>query len=188
MPLTYRDDVRDSLMDSVFARGDLSKAMPKYQFPDQESLAADVFQVIQDELFLDGNARQNLATFCQTWEEPEVHKIMDLAIDKNMVDKDEYPQTAELESRCVHMLADLWNCPHAANTLGTSAVGSSEACMLGGMAMKWRWRASEWPRRASRRTSPNIVCGPVQICWHKFARYWDVEMREIPMERGRLFR
>ena len=141
MPLTNRDDVRDSLMDSVFARGDLSKAMPKYQFPDRESFPADVFQVIQDELLLDGNARQNLATFCQTWEEPEIHKIMDLAIDKNMVDKDEYPLTAEIESRCVHMLADLWNSPDSANTLGTSAVGSSEACMLGGMAMKWRWRA-----------------------------------------------
>ena len=97
MPLTYRDDVRDSLMDSVFARGDLAKAMPKYHFPDRESFPADVFQVIQDELLLDGNARQNLATFCQTWEEPEVHKIMDLAIDKNMVDKDEYPLTAEIE-------------------------------------------------------------------------------------------
>ena len=127
MPLTNRDDVRDSLMDSVFARGDLSKAMPKYQFPDRESFPADVFEVIQDELLLDGNARQNLATFCQTWAEPEIHNIMDLAI--------------QIESRCVHMLADLWNSPDSANTLGTSAVGSSEACMLGGMAMKWRWRA-----------------------------------------------
>src|SRR5271167_873382 len=171
-------------MDSVFARGDLSKAMPKYQFPDRESYPADVFQVIQDELLLDGNARQNLATFCQTWEEPEVHKIMDLAIDKNMVDKDEYPLTAEIESRCVHMLADLWNSPDSANTLGTSAVGSSEACMLGGMAMKWRWRA-RMAAQGKPAARPNLVCGPVQICWHKFCRYWDVEMREIPMERGR---
>ena len=107
MPLTNRDDVRDSLMDSVFARGDLSKPMPKYQFPDRESLPADVFQVIQDELLLDGNARQNLATFCQTWEEPEVHKIMDLAIEKNLVDKDEYPLTAVIETPCVHLLAAL---------------------------------------------------------------------------------
>ena len=186
MALSYKDDVRDLLLDSVFTRGALSKPLPKYKFPMTESLPADVFQVVQDELFLDGNARQNLATFCQTWEEPEVHKIMDLAIDKNMIDKDEYPQTAELESRCVHMLADLWNSPHAANTLGTSAVGSSEACMLGGLAMKWRWRARM--KAAGKPTDkPNIVCGPVQICWHKFARYWDVELREVPMERGRLF-
>ena len=66
---------------------------------------------------------------------------MDLAMDKNMIDKDEYPQTAEIERRCVHMLADLWNAPEAANTVGASAIGSSEACMLGGMAAKWRWRA-----------------------------------------------
>ena len=70
-----------------------------------------------------------------------VHRLMDLAIDKNMIDKDEYPQTAELERRCVHMLADLWNAPESANTVGASAIGSSEACMLGGMAAKWRWRA-----------------------------------------------
>ena len=186
MALTYRNDIRDSILDSVFARGDLQKPMPKYKFPKTESLAADAYQVVQDELFLDGNARQNLATFCQTWEEAEVHKIMDLAIDKNMIDKDEYPQTAELEARCVHMLADLWNSPDAANTLGTSAIGSSEACMLGGMAMKWRWRA-KMKAKGKPADRPNLVCGPVQICWHKFCRYWDVEMREIPMDRGRLF-
>ncbi len=82
------------------------------------------------------------------------------------------------------MLADLWNAPDAANTVGTSAVGSSEACMLGGMAAKWRWRA----RRAAAgqpTDHPNMVCGPVQVVWHKFARYWDVEMREVPMAPGR---
>ena len=142
MPLTARDDVRDSLMDSIFGRGDLSKAMPKYQFPDGESFPADVFQVIQDELLLDGNARQNLATFCQTWEEPEIHKIMDLAIDKNMVDKDEDPQTAAIEERCLHVIADLWNAPDAHATVGTSALGSSEACMLAGLVLKRRWQTA----------------------------------------------
>ena len=73
--------------------------------------AQDVFEAIRDELLLDGNSRQNLATFCQTWEEPQVHELMNLAIDKNMIDKDEYPQSAELERRCVHLLADLWNAP-----------------------------------------------------------------------------
>ena len=132
---------------------------------------------------LDGNARQNLATFCQTWEEPEVHRLMDLAIDKNMIDKDEYPQTAEIERRCVHMLADLWNAPESANTVGASAIGSSEACMLGGMAAKWRWRAKR--TAAGLPTDrPNMVCGPVQVVWHKFAKYWDIEMREVPMSPG----
>ncbi|MGO9742739.1 MAG: glutamate decarboxylase [Roseiarcus sp.] len=184
MGLTYRDDIRDSLLDSVFARGDIAEPLPKYKFPERERLPGAVFQVVQDELFLDGNARQNLATFCQTWEEPEVHRIMDLAIDKNLIDKDEYPQTAELEARCVHMLADLWNSPDAHNTLGTSAIGSSEACMLGGMAMKWRWRA-RMKAKGKPADRPNLVGGPMQICWHKFCRYWDVELREVPMQRGR---
>ena len=132
---------------------------------------------------LDGNARQNLATFCQTWEEPEALALMALSVNKNMIDKDEYPQTAEIERRCVHMMADLWNAPEAANTVGASAIGSSEACMLAGMAAKWRWRAK---RRAEGKPTdnPNLVCGPVQVVWHKFARYWDVEIREVPMAQA----
>jgi glutamate decarboxylase len=178
-----RDAVRESLFDSVYAGQDLAKAMPRYRFPTGEMRPEDAFQVVSDELTLDGNARQNLATFCQTWEEPQVHELMNLAIDKNMVDRDEYPQTAEIERRCVHMLADLWNAPEAANTVGVSAVGSSEACMLGGMAAKWRWRAKRTAEGKST-DRPNMVCGPVQVVWHKFAKYWDVEMREVPMSPG----
>jgi glutamate decarboxylase len=86
-----------------------------------------------------------------------------------MIDKDEYPQMAELEARCVHMLADLWNSPDAANTMGCSTTGSSEAAMLGGLALKWRWRKKR--EQAGLPTSkPN---GPVQVCWPKFARYFD---------------
>jgi glutamate decarboxylase len=183
MPLHERDVVRERLDEPLFARNDIATALPKYRFPAVETDGDAVFQVVSDELLLDGNARQNLATFCQTWEEPHVHALMDLAIDKNMIDKDEYPQTAEIERRCVHMVADLWNAPDAANTVGASAIGSSEACMLGGMAAKWRWRA----RRAAEgkpTDKPNMVCGAVQVVWHKFAKYWDIEMREVPMRHG----
>lgn len=134
---------------------------------------------------LDGNSRQNLATFCQTWVDDEIRELMDLSIDKNMIDKDEYPQTAEIEARCVKMLADLWNSPSPETTLGCSTIGSSEAAMLGGLALKWQWRK----KRAALglpADKPNLVCGPVQICWHKFARYFDVELREIPLEGDRL--
>ena len=180
-----RDSIRDQLADDVYASRDLSVAMPKFTFPAKEHDSRDAMQVVVDELMLDGNSRQNLATFCQTWIEPEVHQIMDLAIDKNMIDKDEYPQTAELEARCVHMLADLWNSPEEHNTLGTSTTGSSEAAMLGGMALLWNWRARQ--KAAGKPTDrPNLVTGPVQVCWHKFTRYWDVEHREIPMEGDRL--
>lgn len=183
--LHERESVREQLTDEVYASRDLSVAMPKFRFPEREHDPRDAYQVVVDELMLDGNSRQNLATFCQTWVEPEVHRIMDLAIDKNMIDKDEYPQTAELEARCVHMLADLWGSPEEHNTLGTSTTGSSEAAMLGGMALLWKWR--ERRRAAGLPTDrPNLVTGPVQICWHKFTRYWDIEHREIPMEGDRL--
>jgi glutamate decarboxylase len=172
------------MLSSVYANPDLMATLPSKQFPSDEMLPGDALQAIADELLLDGNARQNLATFCQTWEEPEIHDLMDLAMDKNLIDKDEYPQTAELERRCVQMLADLWHAPEDGAAVGCSAIGSSEACMLGGMAAKWRWRAK---RRAAGKPAdtPNMVCGPVQVVWHKFARYWDVEIREVPMAPGR---
>ncbi len=185
MPLSEKDAIRKYIDDDVFASTDLSVSMPKYQFPEQEHEPSNAYQVVHDELLLDGNARQNLATFCQTWVEPEVHQLMDECVDKNMIDKDEYPQTAEIEARCVHMLADLWNSPDVANTMGCSTTGSSEAAMLGGMAMKWRWR-KKMKAMGKPTDKPNLICGPVQICWHKFARYWDVELREIPMEKDRL--
>jgi glutamate decarboxylase len=184
MPLHKHVSIRDELLDSVYAGKDLLTTLPSNRFPAGEMRPDDAYQAISDELLLDGNARQNLATFCQTWEEEEVHKLMDLAINKNMIDKDEYPQTAELERRCVQMLGDLWNAPEGGEAVGCSAIGSSEACMLGGMAAKWRWRAR---REAEGKPTdkPNMVCGPVQVVWHKFARYWDVEMREIPMSPGK---
>jgi len=185
MPLHAKSSLTGDLNDQIFAVPDAATVLPKFKFPDEERAAQEIYQLVHDELMLDGNARQNLATFCQTWEEPEVHQLMDECLDKNMVDKDEYPQTAEIEARCVHMLADLWNSPAAADTIGCSTTGSSEAAMLGGMAMKWRWRAK---RRAEGKPTdkPNLVCGPVQICWEKFARYWDVELRQIPMTKDRL--
>ena len=127
MALHARDTIRDHDAESVFVGRDLTRPVPKYRFPRDGTLPREALQVVADELLLDGNARQNLATFCQTWEEPEVLALMALSINKNMIDRDEYPQSAEIERRCVHMMADLWNAPQAANTVGTSAVGS---CLL----------------------------------------------------------
>ena len=156
-----------------------------YVFPKVSRDSQAVYRTIHDQLVLDGNSQHNLATFCTTWIEPEVERIMDESADKNMIDKDEYPQTAAIEERCVHMLADLWNSPEAASTMGCSTTGSSEAAMLGGLALKWNWRKR---RRAEGKSidSPNLVMGPVQVCWHKFCRYFDVEIREVPMEGDRL--
>jgi glutamate decarboxylase len=156
-----------------------------YLFPEKSRDPDAVYRTIHDQLVLDGNSQHNLATFCTTWIEPEVKHLMDESADKNMIDKDEYPQTAAIEERCVHMLANLWNSPEAACTIGCSTTGSSEAAMLGGLALKWNWRKR---RRAEGKAEdrPNLVMGPVQVCWHKFCRYFDVEIREVPMEGERL--
>jgi glutamate decarboxylase len=152
----------------------------------QGSLEARTAQrIVQDELLLDGNARLNLATFVTTWMEPEAEELIAQCLSKNMIDKDEYPQTAELESRCVSILARLWNAPDPDRAVGCSTTGSSEAAMLAGMALKRRWAAR---RRAAGASTdrPNIVMGAnVQVCWDKFARYWDVEPRLVPMEGDR---
>jgi glutamate decarboxylase len=143
------------------------------------------YQVIHDMLMLDGNARQNLATFVTTWMDPLADKLFTETFDKNMIDKDEYPMTAEIERRCVSILSHLWNSPSETPT-GTSTVGSSEAVMLGGLALKWRWRQR---RQAAGLPAdkPNLVMGiNVQVVWEKFARYWDVEPRYAPMAPGRL--
>ncbi|WP_442814396.1 glutamate decarboxylase [Streptomyces sp. NBC_01808] len=167
--------------DDVYAMPISEHALPKYFMPEEVSDPRAVKALIRDELALDGNAAQNLATFCTTWAEDEVHSLMDECIGKNMVDKDEYPQTADIENRCVHMLADLWHSPHGETTMGCSTTGSSEAAMLGGLALKWRWRQR---RKAEGKPAdrPNLVCGPVQVCWEKFARYFDVELRQVPLE------
>ncbi|MBU3154935.1 glutamate decarboxylase [Clostridium estertheticum] len=159
--------------------------LPKNELPETTSDPKVIRQLVLDELFMDGNARQNLATFCTTYIEDEVHELMDLSIDKNMIDKDEYPQTSEIEHRCVSILANLWHSPEKEDTIGCSTTGSSEAAMLGGLALKWQWRKRREAQGKST-DNPNIVCGPVQICWHKFARYFDVEIKEIPITEDEL--
>src|SRR5271169_4025162 len=141
MSLHRKQDLGRKVLDVIRPSSDVSQSVPKYKIPRDERPARNAYSIIHDELLLDGNARQNLATFCTTWMEPEAQALMAECIDKNMCDKDEYPQTAEIESRCVHILADLWNSPDGANTIGCSTTGSSEAAMLGGLAANWRWRA-----------------------------------------------
>ena len=179
-----KDTVREHLDNVIYASIDAKLTLPKYKMPEQTHNAQVIHSLVIDELMLDGNSRQNLATFCQTWLEPEVLDLMARTVDKNLVDKDEYPQTAEIESRCVHILADLWRSPDSANATGTSATGSSEAAMLGGMALLWRWRDAQ-KAQGKPFDKPNLVTGPVQVCWHKFCRYWGVALREIPMESNR---
>ena len=159
--------------------------LPTHRLGEQPVPAETAYQLIHDELMVDGNARLNLATFVTTWMEEPARRLMAECAEKNMIDKDEYPQTAELERRCVSILADLWNAPDPDEAVGCSTTGSSEACMLGGMALKRRWANR---RRAAGQAvdRPNLVMGAnVQVCWEKFCNYWEVEARTVPMEGDR---
>jgi glutamate decarboxylase len=183
-PPPDRTDERLSVRPQFAQPGELGD-IPRYRLPDGEMPPDTAYQIVHDELMLDGNARLNLATFVTTWMEPQATRLLAECADKNMIDKDEYPQTAELELRTVSILADLWSAPDAAQATGCSTIGSSEACMLGGMALKWRWRER---RRAAGQPAdrPNLVMGAnVQVCWEKFCRYWDVEPKLVPVAPGR---
>ena len=153
----------------------------------ESGLGADLaYQLVHDHLMLDGNARLNLATFVGTWIEPEALLLMQECAEKNMIDKDEYPQTAELEERCLRILANLWHAENPDQTVGTSTTGSSEGCMLGGMVLKWHWCQQRQAAGLDDRR-PNLVMGSnTQICWDKFCAYFDVEPRLVPITPQRL--
>jgi glutamate decarboxylase len=159
-------------------------AAPLHALADDPVPADTAWQLVHDELMLDGRSRLNLATFVTTWMEPQAALLMAECADKNMIDKDEYPQTAEFERRCVTILADLWHAPDPDDVIGCSTTGSSEAAMLAGMALKRRWAARQ-PAGSTAR--PNLVMGAnVQVCWEKFCNYWEVEARMVPVDGDRL--
>jgi glutamate decarboxylase len=167
-----------------------NQSIPALRLPEGDMNPASAYRFIHDELLLDGSSRLNLATFVTTWMDPEAEKLMAESFDKNMIDKDEYPATAAIEARCVSMVADLFNAPGLSRTdpgsaTGVSTLGSSEAVMLAGLALKWRWRAA---RKAAGKdaSNPKLVMGSnVQVVWEKFCRYFDVEPVYLPMAEGR---
>lgn len=158
--------------------------MPETALNKKSIPANAAYRLIKDELIDEGNARQNLATFCQTYMEPEATALMAETLAVNAIDKSEYPQMTEIENRCVNIIANLWHGKEG-ETLGTSTVGSSEACMLGGMAMKFRWRKlAEAAGIDTKAKKPNLVISSgYQVCWEKFCVYWDIEMRLVPLDQ-----
>jgi glutamate decarboxylase len=144
-------------------------------------LPETAYQIVHDDSMLDGNARLNLATFVSTWMDGYADKLYSEAYDKNAIDKDEYPRTAAMESYCWHMLADLWHAPDPMEAMGCSTTGSSEACMLGGLALKRRWQ--ERRRKEGKPCDrPNLIMtSAVQVCWEKFCDYFDIEARYVPI-------
>jgi len=170
---------------STYSTRYFSKPIPKYEIPNSEMSADAAYQLVHDELNMDGNPSLNLASFCTTWMEPEADKLIAENNDKNFIDHDEYPQTEVIHERLVNMIARVFNSPKECNSVGTATIGSSEAIMLGLLAHKWSWKN----KRISENKpydKPNLVFGAdVHVCWEKFAKYFDVEPRVIPMEKNK---
>jgi glutamate decarboxylase len=171
----YQDDA----LIPTFSRAGEATTARYTKIPDGSMLPETAYRIVRDETMLDGNARLNLATFVGTWMDESADKLYADAFDKNMIDKDEYPATAAIEEYCWRILADLWNAPDRSDVIGTSTIGSSEACMLGGLALKRRWQNAR--RAAGKDTEkPNLIMSSaVQVCWEKFCNYFDVEMRQV---------
>ncbi|BAF11404.1 glutamate decarboxylase 1 [Oryza sativa Japonica Group] len=176
----------DMSVHSTFASRYVRASLPRYRMPENSIPKEAAYQIINDELMLDGNPRLNLASFVTTWMEPECDKLIMAAINKNYVDMDEYPVTTELQNRCVNMIAHLFHAPLGEDetAVGVGTVGSSEAIMLAGLAFKRRWQNK---RKAEGKPfdKPNIITGAnVQVCWEKFARYFEVELKEVKLRDG----
>lgn len=152
------------------------------EFSDEGMPSKVAKQFIEDELALEGTPALNLASFVTTWMEPEANELIVQCLNKNVIDHDEYPQIQEIHGRCVHMLCDMLHAPEAANYAGTATVGSSEAIMLAGLAHRFAWKKKRQAMQLDC-TKPNIILGGnVQVCWEKFARYFDVEPKIIPLK------
>src|SRR5215213_4164389 len=151
--------------------------------PETGMAAQEAMRLVAEELTLEGDPQRNLATFVTTWMEPEAQRIIAANLHRNFIDHAEYPRTAEIEQRCIRMIADLFHAPGA--TTGARTQGSSEAIMLGALSLKWKWRER---RQAAGEptTSPNLVFGgDVHVVWEKFCRYFDVEPRIVPLQPGK---
>ncbi|XP_059647175.1 glutamate decarboxylase-like [Cornus florida] len=173
-------------LDCTFASRYVRTSLPRFEMGEQPVPKEAAYQIIHDELMLDGNPRLNLASFVTTWMEPECNKLIMASINKNYVDMDEYPVTTEFQNRCVNMIARLFHAPleDGETAVGVATVGSSEAIMLAGLAFKRKWQHKR-QSEGKPYDKPNIVTGAnVQVCWEKFARYFEVELKEVKLKKG----
>jgi glutamate decarboxylase len=166
------------LVNTTYSSRYFTDEIPTHRIPAGSMPARAAYQLIHDELNLDGNPALNLASFVTTWMEPEAQQLATETLNRNFVDQDEYPQTEQIHQRTISMIGGLFNAPEGGEPCGTATIGSSEAIMLGLLAHKQSWRE----RRGDENAKPNVVFGAdVHTCWEKFARYFDVEQRVIPL-------
>lgn len=167
----------------IFGSFESQEILPKTAFSKDPVDPRIAYRMVADEMMHDGNPRYNLATFVQTYMEPEAIQVMVDTLSTNSIDKSEYPQTTEIEKRCVHMISDLWNVDQSENFMGTSTLGSSEACMMAALSMKFRWRekAHSLGIDTLHKKANLVISSGYQVVWEKFCVYWDIEMRVVPM-------
>ena len=173
----------DPAMAARYGNRFLVDEVPSMALPEAGMPAPEAMRLIAEDLTLEGNPQRNLATFVTTWMEPEAQRIIAANLHRNFIDHAEYPRTAEIEQRCIRMLAGLFNVP--GKTIGARTQGSSEAIMLGALSLKWNWRKR---REAAGKPidRPNLVFGgDVHVVWEKFCRYFDVEPRIVPLQEHR---
>jgi glutamate decarboxylase len=169
----------------TYAARSFSHEIPKYRLPAEGMSADAAYQLVHDELNLDGNPALNLASFVTSWMEPQADRLAAESLAKNLIDEDEYPQTEVIHRRVVSMIGRLFHAPAGAQSTGTATIGSSEAIMLAMLAHKrsWQLRREAEGKPADR---PNMVMGAdVHTCWEKFTRYFEVEQRLIPLTEDR---
>ncbi len=158
----------------------LTEDAPDGPFPETGMSALDAMRLVDEEMVLEGDPWRNLATFVTTWMEPEAQRIITENLYRNFIDHAEYPISAEIEQRCIRMLADLFNAP--GETTGCRTQGSSEAIMLGALSLKWKWKERR-EKDSKPVDKPNLVFGgDVHVVWEKFCRYFDVEPRVVPLQ------
>ena len=173
---------KENIEESIYGSRYFAKSVPKFVMPEEGMPAKAAYQIIHDEMNLDGNPALNLASFVTTWMEPEADQLINESLDKNFVDNDEYPQTEVIQTRLINMLARLFNAPEDCESVGAGTIGSSEAIMLGLLAHKWTWKKRR-QEEGKPYDIPNIVMGAdVHTVWEKFARYFDVELKLIPLK------
>ena len=174
----------DAIPDAVlFGNRFATQEVPSREFPETGMTPLDAMRLVAEDLVLEGDPARNLATFVTTWMEPEAQRIIAENLHRNFIDHAEYPRTAEIEQRCIRMLADLFHAP--GETTGARTQGSSEAIMLGGLSLKWNWRKRREAAGESTE-NPNLVFGgDVHVVWEKFCRYFDVEPRIVPLQPGK---
>jgi len=162
--------------------------IPKYNIPQDGAPSDTVYAMIKDELDLDGRPNLNLASFVNTYADDNATKLMAVNIAKNLADNDEYPAMLSMSDRCVSIMANLWGVQQGEKAIGSPTVGSSEAIHLGGLAMKRRWQ--EKRRKEGKDTlKPNIIMGAnAQVALEKFARYFEVEARILPVSKESKYR